>query len=131
MVFFVMGMMLALGVVKETGALDQFASFLNKTVGNVWIIGALTGAASAVLDNFATAMSMFSLHNVFVQNETYWKVIAYASAVGGNILTIGSMSGLALAKMERMHMGWYFRNVGCKALVGDALGLLVMYFVIR
>ncbi len=131
MVFFVMGMMLALGVVKETGALDQFASFLNKTVGNVWVIGALTGAVSAVLDNFATAMSMFSLHNVFVQNETYWKVIAYASAVGGNILTIGSMSGLALAKMERMHMGWYFRNVGYKALAGDALGLLVMYFVIR
>lgn len=131
MIFFVMGIMLALGVVKETGALDQFAAFLSRTLGNIWIMGALTSVISAVLDNFVTAMSMFSLHNVFVQNEIYWKVIAYASAVGGNILTIGSMSGLVLAKMERMHMGWYFRNVGYKALAGNALGLLVMYFVIR
>jgi hypothetical protein len=29
--------------------------------------------------------------------------------------------------MERMHVGWYFRNVGWKALVGGLLGLLILW----
>ena len=33
------------------------------------------------------------------------------------------MSGLALMKMERMHVGWFFRHVGWKALVGGIIGL--------
>ena len=35
------------------------------------------------------------------------------------------MSGLALMKMERIRFGWYFRNVGWKALAGSVLGLAV------
>ena len=53
-------------------------------------------------------------------------MIAYCSAVAGNVLAVGSMSGIALLKMERMPMGWYFRHVGMKALMGWVLGFLVM-----
>ena len=68
-------------------------------------------------------------HNAFVQNGCYWKVVAYCTAMGGNILAFGSMSGLALIKMERIHIGWFFKNVGVKALVGGIIGLVVMVVI--
>ena len=39
------------------------------------------------------------------------------------------MSGLALIKMERIHIGWFFKNVGVKALVGGIIGLVVMVVI--
>lgn len=144
MMLFVMGIMLTLGVVNETGALNTFSHWLDVNVHSIWIAGIVSGLISTVLDNFATAASMFSLHHVldistishssdfdyafnFIQNGIYWKVIAYTSAIGGNILSIGSMSGLALMKAERMHLGWYFRNIGWKAMVGGLVGLIIMW----
>ena len=144
MMLFVMGLMLAIGVVNETGAIRLFSIYIDSNVHNIWTVGVISGLISTVLDNFATAMSVFSLHTVidpsilshsvdsvymqnFVQNGAYWKVIAFTSAVGGNILSIGSMSGLALMKAERMHVGWYFQNVGWKAMIGAVAGLFVMW----
>ena len=46
--------------------------------------------------------------------------------VGSNILAVGSMSGIALLKMERMHVGWYFRNVGWRALFGGIIGFVIL-----
>lgn len=145
MILFVMGIMLALGVVKETGAVDMFVEWADTGIHSVWTMGLLAGSVSAVLDNFATAMSMFTLRGVydpilydvigapadyFMQNGLYWKVIAFCVMAGGNVLTVGSMGGLILMKMERMHVGWYFRNVGWKALVGGLLGLLVLWLLV-
>lgn len=140
MILFVLGVMLAAGVACETGVTHQVSDFLNDNVHNLFAIGAFTGALSCVLDNFATAMTMISIQDTAfgalssgvgdsllhtAQNGAYWKMIAYASAVGGNILCIGSVSGLALMKMERIRLGWYFRTVGWKALVGSLAGLAV------
>lgn len=139
MILFVMGIMLTVGVVEETGAVRWLAARCDIYLHNIWVMGGLAGLFSCVLDNFATAMSFFSLHSVgehvqggaayaqtFAENGYYWKVIAYCSAVAGNVLAVGSMSGIALLKMERMPMGWYFRHVGMKALMGWVLGFLVM-----
>jgi Na+/H+ antiporter NhaD/arsenite permease-like protein len=141
MILFVLGIMLAVGVVSETGVMHQASDFISANVHNLFIIGAFTEALSCVLDNFATAMTMISLPDATfgivdsctsaqmsfdtVCNGNYWNVVAFASAVGGNILCTGSMSGLALMKMERIRFGWYLRNVGWKALVGSVLGLAV------
>lgn len=148
---FVMGIMLALGVVKETGALSAFMAFLadngllGETGYGIWGLGLLAGVISTVLDNFATAMTFFSFHdvniqefitighplpalpNIYVQNGDYWKVIAYAVMAGGNVLTLGSVSGLALMKMERMHVGWYFKNIGWVALVAALVGFGLLW----
>ena len=139
MMLFVMGIMLTVGVVEETGAVRWLAARCDAYIHNIWVMGGLAGLFSCVLDNFATAWSFFSLHGVgesvqggaayaqsFAENGHYWKVIAYCSAVAGNVLAVGSMSGIALLKMERMPMGWYFRHVGMKALMGWVLGFLVM-----
>lgn len=142
MMLFVMGLMLAIGVVQETGAIRWLSHLCDEHIHDVWIMGVIAGAFSSVLDSFASAMSFFSFHDVwipgvhgvadaydssFMENGIYWKVIAYATAVGGNVLCIGSMSGLALMKMERIHVGWYLRYVGWKVLLGAVAGLVVLW----
>ena len=142
MILFVMGIMLAVGVVKETGAFDMLTDYLGINYRNpsVWLHGIVAGMVSTVLDNFATAMNFFSLPDLSVNddfmselvtdyscNGIYWQVIAYCVMAGGNVLGIGTISGLALMKMERMHMGWFFRNIGWKALLGGVIGLAILW----
>lgn len=146
MMLFVMGIMLSIGVVNETGAINTLSQHIDNEIHNVWIMGLISGTIGTVLDNFATAAGMFSLHSVihsssilngidadymqnFAQNGMYWKIIAYTSAIGGNILPIGSMAGLALMASERVHVGWYFRNIGWKAMIGGIIGLAVMWLI--
>lgn len=130
MMLYVMGIMLAIGVVNETGALQWLWKGMTANVQNIWGIGIIAGAISSILDNFSTSMSFISLNPSTELNDSYWKIIAYCTAIGGNLLGIGSMSGLALIKAERLHVGWYFKNVGLKCLVGGLLGLMIMYFTI-
>lgn len=109
-------------------------------------MGVITGVISCFLDTFATCMSIISLYSVgdianlafssdpnymssFVQNGIFWKIIAYSSAMGGNILLIGSVSGLALMKMEHIHIGWYFKKVGVVAMAAWLLGLFIMWIL--
>ena len=142
MILFVMGMILAVGVVKETGAFYDLSSWMGTSEEhpNVWLHGVAAGVLSTVLDNFATAMNFFSLHDVmglgdptyvmdsvYNTNGLYWLVIAYCVMAGGNVLGIGTISGLALMKMEHMRMGWFFRNIGWKALVGGVAGLVILW----
>lgn len=139
MMLFIVGIVLMLGVLAETGALRWLAQWCAVNIHNVWIMGIIAGMVSSVLDNFATAASFFSLYDVsmstqglaaaFVQNGIYWKVIAFVVPAAGNILATGSMAGLALLKMEHMHVGWYFRNVGWKVMVGAVLGLVAMFLM--
>lgn len=139
MMLFIVGIVLMLGVLTETGALRWLAQWCAVNIHNVWIMGIIAGTVSSALDNFATAASFFSLYDVsmstqglaaaFVQNGIYWKVIAFVVPAAGNILAIGSMAGLALLKMEHMHVGWYFRNVGWKVMVGAVLGLVAMFLM--
>ena len=146
LMLFVMGIMLAIGAVRETGIISHIAGFCDANIHNVWIMGVVTGCVSCVLDAFASCMSFISIYPVidgetlaqaadtaymssFVQNGIYWKIIAFCSAMGGNILPLGSVSGLALMKMERVHVGWYFKNVGFVAMIGWLLGLAAMWLL--
>lgn len=132
MMLFIIGMVLMVGVVQETGIMSVTARWLDENIHNVWIYGLITGAVSTVLDNFATASSVFSLYGVsddgilFCANGQYWKIVAYCAAVGGNVLCIGSLSGMAYLKMERVHLGWFIANVGWKALLGALLGFVAL-----
>ncbi|MBO5627704.1 MAG: hypothetical protein J5965_01320 [Aeriscardovia sp.] len=145
MMLYVMGIMLAVGVVKETGALYWLSSQFRLYVENIWIMGLLAGVMSSVIDSFATAISFFSIHDIATVDNlqveidnivkygldgNYWKVIAFITAVGGNILCLGSISGIAFFKMNRVSVIWYFKNVGWKVLVGGIAGLAVLYFVL-
>ena len=133
---FVMGIMLGMGVVVETGVLGDVAHWIDVNIGNVWIVGILMGLLSSLVDSFTIAISGISLFNVasagdFSLNGTYWLVLAYATAVGGCLLAVGSASGIALMQMEHFRLGWYFKSVAPKVLAGFLAGLAVLYLEIH
>ncbi len=138
-ILFVMGIMLAMGVVTETGVFGDVAEWIDDTVHSVWVLGIVSGFLSGIVDSFTIAMSDISLYQIadaalvgsydenFVTNGAYWKIIAFCTAVGGCLLSVGSVSGLALMKMEHMRLGWYIKNLTLKVLAGMLVGLGVLW----
>lgn len=146
-ILFVMGIMLGMGVVTETGVFPDVARWMDDTIHNVWILGVVSGFLSAIVDTFTIAISDISLYPVveaarleqaadaaylsqFTRNGTYWMIVAYTTAVGGCLLSVGSVSGLALMKMEHLRLGWYLRNLTLKVLAGWVGGLVVLWLEI-
>ncbi len=126
---FVMGIMLAIGVVQETGVIAWLSRWCSENIHNVWLMGVLAAAFSTVLDTFASALSFISLFPDFPLNAIYWKIIAYSTAMGGSTLMIGSVAGLALMKMEHIRVGWYLRNIGWVVILSWLMGMAVLYMM--
>ena len=141
---FVMGIMLGMGVVIETGVFGDVSAWIDFNIHNVWILGIVSGLMSSIVDTFTIAVSDVSLYPViearqigmwvdsdylmnFVHNGAYWKIVAYATAVGGCLLSVGSISGIALMKMEHVRLGWYLRNISFKMLIGCVIGMAVLW----
>lgn len=152
LILFVMGVMLAMGVVRETGVLDSAAVWLDSHIHNVWFTGLFCGLLSGVVDTFSVVMANISMYPVldgsmypllygdglsrwgdtaymsaFVQNGAFWKLTAYTTAVGGCLFGFANYCGLALMKMERMRVGWYMRHCTLKVLAGWLAGLAVLW----
>ena len=137
-ILYIIGIMLALGAVKETGFLQQFADWLWENVHNIFILGTLTGLVSTILDTFTTAMTCFSMFGVapsgslgdaayFVQDGPFWKIIAYCTAIGGSMISVGSLSGLLLMKMEDISVRWFLRHFSFKVFLGWLCGMAFLY----
>ena len=130
-VLFVMGIMLGMGVVTETGVWSDVATWFDTYVHDIWMTGILAGLLSSVVDTFTIAVSNISLYTVGVGdvavNGAYWSVIAFTTAVGGCLLTVGSASGLALMRAEHVKIGWYIKHVTPKVLLGWIIGYLVLW----
>ena len=138
-ILFVMGIMLAMGVVMETGVFSDVADWINQNIHSVWVVGVVSGLLSGLVDTFTIAISDISLYPVvkgalpgdyigsFITNGIYWKIIAYTTTVGGCLLSVGSVSGLALMKMEHIRLGWYVKNMTLKVFAGGLVGLAVLW----
>lgn len=144
LMLFVMGVMLAMGVVQETGFFSEVSEWYDYNIHNVWVFGVISGLMSGMVDTFTVAMTNISMYPIadaankhqwtdaayvanFMQNGAYWKLTAYTTAVGGCLLCFANSCGLALMKMERMHVGWYFKNCTPKVLAGWLIGLAVLW----
>jgi len=131
-------------VVTETGVFSDVSAWIDSNIHNIWIVGVVSGLLSSIVDTFTIAISNISLYPImegqqlglladadylanFLANGAYWKVVAFATAVGGCLLSVGSTSGIALMKMEHVHLGWYLKNVSLKVLIGWLLGLAVLW----
>ena len=126
---FVMGIMLAIGVVQETGVIAWLSRWCSENIHNVWLMGVFAAAFSTVLDTFASALSFISLFPDLPLNAIYWKIIAYSTAMGGSTLMIGSVAGLALMKMEHIRVGWYLRNIEWVVILSWLMGMAVLYMM--
>jgi Na+/H+ antiporter NhaD/arsenite permease-like protein len=128
---FVMGIMLGMGVVTETGVWHDVALWVDTYIHDVWLMGIGAGVLSAIVDSFTIAISNISLYTVGVgdvaTNGAFWKIIPYTTAVGGTLLSIGSISGLALMRAEHVSMAWYVRHVTPKVLLGWLLGYVLLW----
>lgn len=134
MILFIMGVMLIMGVLIETGAGLWLGKICQEAMGDLWTLclaPLVAGIVSLSLDSFATAAAFFSLYNIggteeLAANGEYWILIAYATAMGGTILGIGSLSGLALFSLKNTTLGWYLRSFTPKVLLGALLGLAIL-----
>jgi Na+/H+ antiporter NhaD/arsenite permease-like protein len=128
---FVMGIMLGMGVVTETGVWSDVAGWFDTYIHDIWLMGILAGMLSSVVDSFTIAISNISLYTLgggaLGTNGAYWSVVAYTTAIGGCLLTIGSISGLALMSMEHVRLGWYVKHMTPKVLLGWIIGFIILW----
>jgi len=132
---FVMGIMLGMGVVTETGVWADVSSWMDTYVHDIWVLGFVAGLLSSTVDSFTIAISNISLYVVGVgdiaTNGSFWKIIAYTTAVGGCLLSVGSISGLALMRAEHVSLLWYIRHLTPKVLLGWVLGYVILWIEIN
>ena len=131
-ILYVISVILALGVVTETGAMTWLARTIDDFIGNVWAIGIVTAAVSSVLDNFATFMTMVSLHDTsltdvyYSTGGAYWKILSFGTTVGGSILCMGSISGILTMQMQGMTLKWYLRHITPIILCSGIIAFIIL-----
>lgn len=137
MLLFYIGLTLTVGVTQEMGVLRQFSLWLEEHVHNIYIMCGFWGMLSSVLDNIIiilnnTAMYPFDSDTIVISQKEfstdgiYWPLLNYLVTFGGSLLTIGTVAGFALMKVEGVTIKWYVRHVTGKVLLGGLLGLLAL-----
>lgn len=131
-ILFVMGIMMGMGVMLETGVLGDIGIWLAETFHNNWLLGIGAGLLSAVADSFTVGLNHIMLYPLaesgeMAVNGAYWMIMVFSTAVGGCLLCVGSVSGVALMKMEHVRLGWYLRHLTSKVAVGWLLGLAALW----
>lgn len=139
---FFLGILLAVEVLRYTGILGAFASWLDDSVGNVFIVNMVIGTLSAVVDNVPLVAGAIGMYPVmteeavaasadpiywmnFVQDGTFWQFLAYCAGVGGSMLIIGSAAGVVVMGLEQISFGWYLKRISGLALLGYLAGAFV------
>ena len=126
-ILFFLGILLAISALQSMGTLAQLAGWLDRTVGNITVVGISIGFLSAVVDNVplvAAAQGMYTLEQ-YPTDHFFWELLAYCAGTGGSALIIGSAAGVAAMGMERIDFLWYLRHVSWLAILGYLAGALV------
>ena len=129
---FVMGIMLGMGVMTETGVLGDIAEWIFSFFGGqVWIVAFMSGLLSSIVDTFTVAITNVYFFPVgeglFGANGIYWMLIAFCTAIGGCLLIVGSASGLALMRIEQISLLWYVKHITPKIFAGFVAGMVILY----
>ncbi|MDH3244449.1 MAG: sodium:proton antiporter NhaD [Saprospiraceae bacterium] len=130
-VLFFLGILLAVASLQTAGHLELFATLLDDTFGNIYIINILIGLLSAVVDNVplvAGAMGMYPLSTYPVDHK-FWELLAYCAGTGGSALIIGSAAGVAIMGILKIDFIWYLKKVSWLAVLGYFAGVLVYYLM--
>ncbi len=133
------GLMLMFGALVETGLPAQLYGWLAaEGISIACPLGALT-VLSAFLGNVPVLLggvSFFSHPELGVQmagtgsGGLFWPMLSYVTALGGTMLSTGTIAGLLLMRMEGVGFGWYFKHVTPKVLAGFVAGLAVWVVII-
>ena len=130
-ILFFLGILLAVAALQTSGMLNNFAQFLDKSLGDVWLINILIGLLSSIVDNVplvAGAMGMYDL-SVYPQDNIFWELLAYCAGTGGSCLIIGSAAGVAIMGILKIDFMWYLKNISLLAVVGYLSGVAVFWLM--
>ncbi|HLT81203.1 MAG TPA: sodium:proton antiporter NhaD [Cyclobacteriaceae bacterium] len=130
-VLFFLGILLAVGSLQSMHMLQDFAVFLNDTLGDNRIIITLIGMLSAIVDNVplvAASMGMYSME-IYPTDHLIWEYLAYCAGTGGSLLVIGSAAGVAAMGMEKIDFIWYLRKITLLAAIGYFAGAATYLFL--
>jgi len=145
-VFFFLGILSAVAALQSAGHLGLLASVLDTKMHNVYAINSSIGVLSAIVDNVpltSAAMGMYDIQTPamlaavdpanhaymahFVQDGTFWELLAYCAGTGGSILIIGSAAGVAAMGLEKIDFVWYMKHVSLLAALGYFAGIGAYY----
>lgn len=138
-IFFFFGILIAVGALTESGLLGNVSTFLDEHIRNEYLITGIIGVLSAIVDNVplvAAAMGMYPMADPamveagsyaaeFVQNGSFWELLAYCAGTGGSLLIIGSVAGVVAMGAENIKFGWYLKRITFKAFIGYICGIVV------
>jgi len=142
-IFFFLGILLAVASLQVAGHLALMSGFLDKHLGNIYLIDLSIGVLSSIVDNVplvAGSMGMYDIANPdavvagsyaaqFVQDGNFWNFLALAAGTGGSILIIGSAAGVAAMGIEKIDFIWYLKKISLLALIGYLSGAATYYFM--
>lgn len=139
-ILFFLGILMSVSALQSAGILGDFSNFLDARVHNIYAINTMIGVLSSVVDNVplvAGAMGMYPILDpamasasadpaymqAFVQDGTFWHMLAYCAGVGGSILIIGSAAGVVAMGLEKINFMWYLKNISLMAFTGYLAGI--------
>ncbi|WP_237738534.1 sodium:proton antiporter NhaD [Idiomarina xiamenensis] len=106
--FFFLGILLLVGMLKEIGVLDNLLVVYQ--VLPVEGANFAMGMLSSVIDNVPLTAAL--LKSGLVMSEGQWLQLTYAVGVGGSLLVVGSAAGIvAMSKVPGLTFGRYLRQL--------------------
>lgn len=121
---FFLGVLLLVGILKETGVLSGFTELYQylPPIQVNYIVGFL----SSIIDNVPLTAALLKAD--VEMKVTEWLMLTYATGVGGSILVIGSAAGIiAMSKINELNFISYLRNIGYLS-IAYTVGYLGVYF---
>jgi len=139
-VLFFLGILSAVACLQSAGHLYLMSGWLNDHLGNVFLINTAIGLLSSIVDNVplvAGAMGMYNIalpgatgyEAMFVQDGTFWELLAFCAGTGGSILIIGSAAGVAAMGIEKIDFIWYLKKISLLAVIGYLSGIMTFYLL--
>lgn len=126
-ILFFLGILLAVSAIQSFGILKQLATFLDNSLGNIYLIGTTLGLVSAIVDNVplvAAAQGMYDLQT-YPTDHHFWEFLALTTGTGGSAIIIGSAAGVAAMGIEKIDFMWYLKKISWIAIAGFIAGILV------
>lgn len=139
-ILFFLGILMAVAALEAIGVLNNLSHFLDVKIHNVYFVSIIIGLLSSIIDNVPLVAATMGMYPVltpetaaampephyminFIQNGTFWELIAYCTGTGGSILIIGSAAGVVAMGLEKINFIWYLKHISLLALLGFFAGL--------
>ena len=145
---FFLGILMAVAALGQAGILSELAEWLNVTLHNVFIINAVIGVLSSIVDNVPLVAACMDMYPVatdamiqasadptymanFVEDGLFWHLLTFCAGVGGSILIIGSAAGVVAMGIEKIPFTWYLKRISLMALSGYVAGIAAIWLESR